>query len=698
MNLVRRFLLFNFCFCYSVFSLFAQHDRIRGDETWRDNLIEKLIEYITDNVEEQLDYTTLIEDLQHFFEHPLDLNKAERADIEKLTVLSDRQIEEILNYRKKYGPFLTLYELTLVPFMDYETILVIRPFVTVRQPRQSVPFSMKRFFRFGRGEIFVRSLYTLQEQDGYRLNKENSEKGYLGPPYGLFTRFRYQYSRHFSIGFTADKDAGEPFFRGVNKTGFDFYSGHLFFSNIKFIKAVAIGDYQCHFGQGLTLWSGLAFGKTAFGINLRRTGQGLRPYTSINENLFMRGGAFTIRPLQWLDVTLFYSNKNLDGKIIVTDSTDSDDLPEISSLIVSGLHRTASEIKNKGTVNEQMAGGHLDVYFKKLRVGFTGVYTRLGAILNRSDELYNVLRFKGNKLTNLGIDYQWVNNFVTHFGEISYSSNGGFAMIHGIQSSLTTFFTFTAFYRYFSPTYTAFYANAVADRRGSNNERGLYLGIDCRPFKKIGISGYFDQIYFPWPRYGVDAPSRGVDGVGQVTWWPARNTEIYFRLRHRLSAQNARNSEIINFIENIERTNLRFNVSTDAGRFIRLRGRAEVMYFHAASEGQKYGYMMYADITYKNPKKPLSVALRYTLFQTQDFDTRIYAYENDVLYYFSIPALFGRGIRSYGTIRWEIMPRLDLWFKVAHTWYSDRNEISSGNSRIEGNQRTDLRVQVRFRF
>ncbi|MCS6981530.1 MAG: helix-hairpin-helix domain-containing protein [Flavobacteriales bacterium] len=676
----------------------AQKDRASQDETRRDNLIEKLIETITDNVDAQLDFTNLVEDLQYYFELPLDLNQADREDLEKFQVFNDRQIEAILNYRQKFGPFLTIYELAYVPGMDDETLDAVRPFVTVYpKPRESLP-TFLRSLHHGKSEWFWRGLYTVQRQVGYLKNKVDPQAGYLGPPFGLFTRFRYSHHRYYSLGFTADKDAGEPFFSGVNRWGFDFYSAHLYVSNLKWLKTLALGDYQCRFGQGLTLWTGLAFGKTAFGINLRRTGQGVRPYTSINENLFMRGGAITLRPLPWLDITAFYSRKKLDGNLVVTDSTDQDELPQVSSLITSGLHRTAAEIDNKGTVTEQMAGGHLDVRWHSLHVGMTGVYTHLSAILNQSESIYNTFRFRGNRLINVGVDYQWVHHYLTFFGEMAYSDNGGWAMIHGLQATPATFLTFTALYRNFQPRYAALYANPVADRRGANNESGFYVGLDCKPARKFGISGYLDQINFPWPRFGIDAPSRAWDAITQLTWLPAKGTEIYGRVRHRLSAQNSRHSSVVSYVEDLQRTNIRLNITTDAGPYIRFRGRAEMMLFQAPSEGRKYGYMIFADLTYKSLRQPFSVAIRYTLFHTQDYDTRIYAYENDLLYYFSIPALYGRGIRTYLTLRWQVFRNLDLWFKAAHTWYADRDVISSGLSQINGPVRTDLRAQVRFKF
>ena len=52
-----------------------------------------------------------------------------------------------------------------------------------------------------------------------------------------------------------------------------------------------MGDYQIMFGQGLTFWSGRAFGKSADVINIKKNPLGIKAYTSVDENLFMRGAA-----------------------------------------------------------------------------------------------------------------------------------------------------------------------------------------------------------------------------------------------------------------------------------------------------------------------------------------------------------------------------------------------------------------------
>ena len=94
----------------------------------------------------------------------------------------------------------------------------------------------------------------------------------------------------------------------------------------------------------------------------------------------------------------------------------------------------------------------------------------------------------------------------------------------------------------------------------------------------------------------------------------------------------------------------------------------------------------------------MTIQARLAIFDTQDFNTRIYAYENDVLYNFSIPAYYGKGMRFYINAHWDINRKMSIWLRYANFFYSDRNVISSGLEEIQGNNKSDFRVQMRFAF
>ena len=112
----------------------------------------------------------------------------------------------------------------------------------------------------------------------------------------------------------------------------------------------------------------------------------------------------------------------------------------------------------------------------------------------------------------------------------------------------------------------------------------------------------------------------------------------------------------------------------------------------------RWGYLIYQDIIYKPAVIPLDLSARFAVFNTDDFDTRLYAYENDVLYSFSVPAYFYQGMRFYLQAKYDIIPGLGVWFRIAQSYYLNRQTIGSELDEIQGNTRTEIKVQIRYRF
>ena len=108
--------------------------------------------------------------------------------------------------------------------------------------------------------------------------------------------------------------------------------------------------------------------------------------------------------------------------------------------------------------------------------------------------------------------------------------------------------------------------------------------------------------------------------------------------------------------------------------------------------------MVSQDVGFHPEKLKLNVWGRVGYFKTDDYDSRIYAYENDLLYQFSVPSFYGEGIRSYLTGKVKICEKMELWFKAARTWFFDVDSLGSGYTLIEGNKRTEVKFQLRFRI
>jgi len=86
------------------------------------------------------------------------------------------------------------------------------------------------------------------------------------------------------------------------------------------------------------------------------------------------------------------------------------------------------------------------------------------------------------------------------------------------------------------------------------------------------------------------------------------------------------------------------------------------------------------------------------MFDTDSWDTRIYAYEHDLLYAFSIPALHQNGMRAYLLIKYSPLKYMDLWIRLAQTYYSHVQSIGTGLDEISGKTKTELKVQMQLRF
>tara|TARA_B100001750_G_C15097911_1_gene393928 strand:- start:78 stop:548 length:471 start_codon:yes stop_codon:yes gene_type:complete len=150
-------------------------------------------------------------------------------------------------------------------------------------------------------------------------------------------------------------------------------------------------------------------------------------------------------------------------------------------------------------------------------------------------------------------------------------------------------------------------------------------------------------------------------------------------------------------ITNKTKENIRFHINYLDGENWFFANRIEST--HVDFENQKeYGFMLYQDIKYKPLFSRLSFTCRYILFNTPTYESRIYAYENDVLYGYSIPAYYGKGQKIYLVTKYNIQRNTDIWLRISHIKYSDRNVLKSGYDEISDNKMTEIKIQVRYKF
>lgn len=689
--------------------LFGSFFALAQDQTEQEQIIQRRIETIAEQLgegDENIDYNTLLDELLIFSENPINLNTASYEQLLALPMLDDIAVANLLRHIEQHGKLLNIFELQSVDGFSISLIRQLEPFIKVSDNPDALTFSFTEMMKEGQHEIVFRYQQVLNEQVGYSpiedsVLAESPNRRYLGSPQKYWARYRFRYSNKVSWGLTMEKDAGEEFFKGSMKQGFDFYSGHLFVQNMGVVKQAALGDFQAQFGQGLVFWSGLAFGKSSDGVSIKRNAQGLRPYTSVDENRFLRGGGATLK-FKKFEVTAFGSYKMIDGNISAA-STDtlSEQEETVSSIFSSGFHRTPGELEDRQSIAEAVYGGNVSYKGRKLSVGITAVGYQFSKPIQRSDDLSNIFEFSGRQNSNFGIDYSYIFRNFHFFGEFAMSQNLGFATTHGLFMTIDPRVTITAMVRHFQPKYQALYANAVTENSRMNNETGYYLGFSINPFKGWYLRGFFDIFKFPWLRYQVNGLSFGYETIGQLIYRPSKTLEVYFRFRQKnrqLNESSAYSEAPIRGLENELRTYYRFNLQFSLSKEIKLRSRVEYARYKRGEQDVEQGYMMYQDVIYSPQNFPLSFSARLSYFDTETYNARIYAFENDVLYAYSFPAYYYRGVRAYLTLRYRIYKGIDAWFRVANTFYSNRDHVGSGLEETPSNHRTDIKVQVRFKF
>jgi len=685
----------------------AQNDSIQlKNNNQADDIINQNIELLSEQLEsEDGDVSNLTEVWYYYKKHPLNLNRAQKEQLQELQLLTDIQINNLLKHRELNGNLITIYELQSINGFDLVTIKKILPFVYVNDYFNSAHFSFGEMLKDGKHEFVTRFQRILEKQKGYftpdeatRINKPNSF--YLGDPNRLFARYRFQYNQNVSVGFSGEKDAGEEFFKGTQKQGFDFYSGHIAIKNIRFIKTFVIGDYQAMFGQGLTLWQGFAFGKSASPMNVKRFGVGIKPYYSFDENRFFRGAAGTVK-LKKFEITGLVSHKKIDANASQIDTTFNGDLDvvAVSSLELSGLHNTNNLIAKKGTITQTIFGGNVAYNNRNLHIGATAYNMNLSAPLEKRPSLYNQFDFQGKTNFVGGLDYNYVIKNMNFFGEFSASSSGGKAFCNGLIIALDPKLTFIAHHRKFDKNFQNLFGNAISENTLPQNESSLYLGMEAKLLKSLTFSLYYDQYKFEWLKFNVSAPSIGKDAFGQLNYNPTKKIDMYVRFRHRTRFQNNTVDNYYDYISPFVQYNYRYSLSAQITPEIRFKSRIEYTHVAKTSKANQDGIAFIQDVVYKKLNFPFTFTLRYAVFDTDGYDSRVYAFENDVLYSYSVPALFYKGQRAYFLVNWDITRNFEIWARIASTIYDNQTTIQAGGlNQIDANHKTELKLQARLKF
>ena len=370
--------------------------------------------------------TLFAETIEHFKQHPVNLNVLETSELVELAIVSQEVIDKIKAHRAAFGDFIHVLELQQCDLTLAE-IKHLLPYVFV--PLQTQSISVNKHI------IVMTALHQKQKN-----NKNTSATRYSGGASTTILRYRGQFKNNVNVSFTGEKDRGEAYFESNPYTAFDFNSGSIQFNNIKGNTSMILGDYTCDFGQGLTLGSGMRIGKSSRTVQTNKSSFGLKPYRSVTEFGFNRGVALSMVKNQsryhfWLH------RKGADATYQMVDGER-----EFRNLSKTGLHRTETEIKNKNSIMSCQIGFNYTVNVKRMHMEYTGVFTKYNGRFTAPARVYQRFKHSGQSYGKHGISYRYAlaNGYL--FGETTICSNRKMGNLHGLvvgldkQLSMTTLF------------------------------------------------------------------------------------------------------------------------------------------------------------------------------------------------------------------------------------------------------------------
>ena len=646
--------------------------------------VEKWMEYIEETAGEDEDSRQaelLYDELSYLSAHPANLNTATAEQLRKLPFLTDLQVTALLDYRRRYGELCSIYELKGIKEIDRRTLGWLLPFVYVAPGKdESRTLNFKNIKKYGRSELAIRFDRCLQEKKGYQpvidtLSTTSSGSRYLGEPFYQALRYSFACADWLQAGFTAEKDAGEPFLKSVHR-GYDFYSVHLLLRDRGVLKTWVGGDYKASFGQGLLFSQGFTPGRGVLVTQAERRDNGFRRHYSTGETGFLRGTAATLAWKNW-EASGFYSG-------LKTDATVEGDA--IRSFLTDGLHRTPGEREKRHTVVVRTVGAHLRYVSEKGEIGCTGVYTSFGGkTVDPVPKPYNLFYFRGKEAIGWSIDYRWKTKYAAFYGEASRSGRHAWAVLQGCRLAPASFVSLLVLYRSYSKRYTAFYGNAYRQNTAVTNEEGIYVGMELTPSARWKLSGYADLFRFPWLLYGTAAPAAGKEYKIQAEYTPAPDYSFSLRYRCRDKAGSRRGQA-------------RLQVAGRPAPSFSWQLAADGVAAGVADGAADRGWMISQKLGWSPEQLPFRADLYLGCFRTGSYASRIYSYEKNLLYAFSLPACYGKGIRWAATVRADLWKNLSVSVKVAGTNYTGRETVGSGPEEIQGAVKTDIYALLRWKF
>lgn len=654
-----------------------------GVETWaqQDSLSHPWQQYFYELAANEDDGEGLDEEafetLCQMESQPMDVNTATREDLERLPFLSERQVEDILDYIYTHGAMLSLGELTAIRSIGYYERQMLYHFVRIGERPKEKPLSLAKSLHHLQGTALLSASIPTYDRRG-------DKSGYLGYKYRHSLRLTFKATERLRAGFSAAQDAGEPFFAYGNKWGYDHYAYFIQLRQVGILQNLIVGHYNVQWGMGLVANTGFSLGKQASLTSLGRVSSGFRASASRSSTSYFQGVAATVSIGKHLKVSGMASLRP-------HDATLNKDGESVATIVKTGYHRTTTELARKNNLTSTSAG--LNVTWRKrgFHLGASSIYTHLSrTLLPNTSTTYRRYYPQGNDFLNASIDYGYCHPAFTVSGETATDKQGHIATINSVALTLPFNLNIIALYRHYPVAYASLHASSLSDGGYVRNEQGFYVGAEWKPNLTFRLSAYADYAKFPWARYRVSRPSSSFDGVLSSSLQIRRRWTL--AARYRLRARYRDNDAKTAIIRHTGHR-ARLSVAYDGGSWTTT---TQLDYAVTEYKERDRGFMLTQQATWH--WRWLQASLSAGYFKTDSYESRLYAYERGLLYSYGVMAFSGHGLRTALTARADISTRWMLSLKAGFTHYYDRDVISSGLQQIDSPNKTDIDLQARWKF
>ena len=464
----------------------------------------------------------------------------------------------------------------------------------------------------GKDMYFREVFHYAKHEMTLRTDARNIEDFEGDPMYGKL-RYRFNYRNRVQAGVTAMMAASDG--RLAMGDRWD-YGGYIQLKDIGPMKTIVAGNYQASFGYGLVVGSPFKRGKSAYVQSTATTDEGLKKYSSVGDSYnYFHGVGATAKVSSWADVSAFYSLR-----------------------------------KGKEDAWNHVVGVNATGRWKRLKVGVTAVETieaTSSQFRERSQASYSLEAKRREANGVMGVNARWNMGKVDIWGEVatSHGNKWGVGVITGVRYRPISDVNLLAIYRYYSPEFDNVYANSLCSWSRMKDEHGGYLGLEYNRLRNWQLSAFGDV----W--------KTGFETMAQADFIPQKNYRMHTRFRVKRKDEK-------------DTYSLRWNMVYEFGQW-KMKTQADGNMVQAKG-AWTYGWSVLQDVEYRFSEVPIVLQLRAQAFDAREWNNRVYIYENDVLYAYAIPFVYGLGGRFWLNARYKINDTFSVYLRVSETIYQDK--------------------------